>query len=1075
LTRNLTDRAGGANRTGPAHCVAPDHSGTEAKVISTEQIAQPAEREDELGCRLIAGVAALLSRYDDRSEVIVGYVHAGGAESRALPIRLDGELRFSELLRQVREELEGATEGENGHGPTDAVVAVGRGSADGSLPEPCLYAHLADDGLELEWRGEAAGANGRFVAHLRTLLAAAHADPESPVAALPLLGEQERGRLLVELNETAAPYPRACLDELIAQQAAATPGAVAVECGDKRLTYAELDADANRVAHHLLELGVGPDVLVGICTRRSTEMVVGLLGILKAGAAYVPIDPAYPAERQAYMLESSQAPVILTQEELRDSLPVGDARVVCLDTDWPAIAQQPSTSPELASDPERLAYVIYTSGSTGNPKGVQIPHRALVNFLTTMRERPGLTAQDVLVAVTTLSFDIAGLELYLPLTTGARVVIAPSETAEDPRALADLLDRTQATVMQATPTTWRMLVDSDLATRPGMKALCGGEALPVALADRLVDAGLELWNMYGPTETTIWSTCARVTTREQPLTIGRPIANTTLYILDARMQPVPIGVAGELWIGGDGLARGYRDRVEETAARFVEHPFSDTPGARIYRTGDLARYREDGAVEFLGRIDHQVKVRGFRIELGEIETVLARHPGVVEAVVVAHGSGADAELAGYVTTQGEPIPTHELRQYLGETVPAYMVPSTITTLKAFPLTPNGKVDRKALPEPVRERSSGHELIAPRTEMEHRLASTWERELGIHPIGVTDNFFDLGVNSIVAATLFAAIERDLGNGLPLGAIFRAPTIETLAKLIEDGPGASRWTSLVPIQPQGTRPPIFCIHGGAGTILHLQRLARSLGPEQPFYGLQSRGLYGRGSPPRTVEQMASHYLSEMRQVNPGGPWLLAGYCFGSLVAFEIAQRLVAGGEEVQMLAMLNGPSPLWIKEWVYYGNQPGWREKNSVAPAAPRNVRRARRRKQRLLAPVRLIARMPRAIAEPRRILAGFWSHTRGIRTRLLLSLGRPVPERDREEFFLGLHRDAEKRYVPTNYPGEILVFYGDGLYEEPTLGWESLGTVTSYAAPGEHVHNRQLMHEPAVSFVAERLQKKLEAG
>lgn len=1028
--------------------------------------------EDELACRLVAGVAVLLNRYSDRSEVLVGYALGGTAQPRTLPIRLGGELAFSELLAQVRDELDNGMEGGNGHGPTDVVVAIGRNPADGPLPEPCLYARPGEDGLELELRGEADGANGRFVGHLRTLLEAALTDPGTAVAALPWLGEHERARLLVELNDTAATYPRACLHELIAQQAVVTPHAVAIEYGDERLTYAELEANANRLAHHLLDLGVRPDVLVGICTRRSLAMVVGLLGILKAGGAYVPIDPAYPTERQAYMLESSQAPVILTQQDLRDSLPVGDARVVCLDADWAAIAQRPSTAPDAAGDPEQLAYVIYTSGSTGNPKGVQIPHRALVNFLTTMRERPGLTAQDVLVAVTTLSFDIAGLELYLPLTTGARVVIAPSETAEDPRALAELLDRTQATVMQATPTTWRMLIDGGHGGKPGMKALCGGEALPVALADRLVDAGLELWNMYGPTETTIWSTCARVTTRGQSLTIGRPIANTTLYILDSAMQPVAIGVVGELWIGGDGLAHGYRGQPEMTAERFVAHPFDDTPGARIYRTGDLARYREDGEVEFLGRIDHQVKVRGFRIELGEIETVLARHPGVVEAVVVARGSGAEAELAAYVTARGEAVPAHELRRYLGETLPAYMVPPTVTTLEAFPLTPNGKVDRKALPEPVRERSSGHELVAPRTDLERRLAATWERELDIHPIGVTDNFFDLGVTSIVAATLFAAIECDLGDSLPLGAIFRAPTIETLAKLIEDGQGSSRWTSLVPIQPQGSRPPIFCIHGGAGTILHLQRLARTLGPEQPFYGLQSRGLYGGSSPPRTVQKMASHYLSEMRQVHPGGPWLLAGYCFGSLVAFEIAQRLVAGGEEVQLLAMLNGPSPLWIKEWVYYGNQPGWREKHSVPAALPRKVRRAHRRKQRLQAPFKLISRIPGVIAAPRRILKGFWWHTRRVRTRLLLSLGRPVPERDREEFFLRLHRDAEKRYVPSKYPGEILVFYGDGLYEEPTLGWESLGKVSTYAAPGEHANNRGLMHEPAVGFVAERLQEYL---
>jgi amino acid adenylation domain-containing protein len=1044
----------------------------EARAISTEQTAQPAEREDELGCRLIAGVAALIARYSDRSEVLVGYAEDGEARPRTLAVGLDGELPFAQLVERVRGALAGANGGSEG--PADLIVAVGVEPDGKPLPEPCLYVRGDRNGGEpkLELRGEGPVGESSFLERLRDLLAWARADPATPIGALPLLGERERERLLAELNDTAAPYPRACLHELIAAQAQATPDAVAVEHGEQRLTYRELDARANRLAHHLRELGVGPEVLVGICVRRSEAMVVGLLGIVKAGGAYVPIDPAYPAERQAYMLENSQAPVVVTERELSGSLPVGGARVVCLDADAASIARHPDTAPEVRADPEQLAYVIYTSGSTGNPKGVQIPHRALVNFLTTMRERPGLGAHDVLVAVTTLSFDIAGLELYLPLIAGARVVIAPSEAQEDPRALAALLERTRATVMQATPTTWRMLVDSGPIGRPGLKALCGGEALPVALADRLLDAGLELWNMYGPTETTIWSTCAQITTRGRTLTIGRPIANTTLYILDQAMQPVPVGVAGELWIGGDGLARGYRGRPDLTDERFVAHPFDPTPGARIYRTGDLARYRDDGSVEFLGRIDHQVKVRGFRIELGEIETVLARHPGVVEAVVVARGSGAEAELAAYVTTRGEGVPAHELRQHLGQTLPAYMVPSTVTTLDAFPLTPNGKVDRKALPEPVRERSGEHELVAPRTELERRLASTWERELGIHPIGVTDDFFDLGVTSIVAATLFAAIERDLGDSLPLGAIFRAPTIETLARLIEGGEDSSRWTSLVPIQPQGSKPPIFCVHGGAGTILHLQPLARTLGAEQPFYGLQSRGLYGGSTPLRTVEEMASHYLSEMRQVHPGGPWLLAGYCFGAIVAFEIAQRLTAAGEEVQLVAIFNGPSPLWVKRWGYYGNQPGWRAQRALPPVPARRVRRARRIRRRALAPFRLLARVPRAIAQPRRISNSLWWYTRKPRTRLLLSLGRPVPERDREEFFFDLHGEAEKRYVPKPYPGELLVFYGEGLYEDPTLGWESLGTVISHAAPGEHTNNRHLMHEPAVGFVAERLREYL---
>lgn len=884
---------------------------------------------------------------------------------------------------------------------------------------------------------------------------------DTPPASAPVLSESERERLLVDFNDTVAPYPDACLHELFAEQAAQTPHAVAVQFEDLELTYAELDERSNRLGHHLVSLGVGPDVLVGICVTRRLEMIVGLLGILKAGGAYVPVDPAYPADRQEYMLTDSQAPVIVTLQALRDSLPQTGAQIVCLDRDWVQIEGLPATAPPAPGDPQRLAYVIYTSGSTGKPKGVQIPHRALVNFLTSMRRRPGLSAEDVLVAVTTLSFDIAGLELYLPLIAGAQVRIAPSGATEDPRALAELLERSQATIMQATPTTWRMLLDSGWSGRPGMRALCGGEALPVALADRLVEAGLELWNMYGPTETTIWSTCEHVTTRGQTLAIGRPIANTTLYVLDERMQLVPIGEVGELWIGGEGLARGYRGRSDLTRERFVAHPFDSTPAARIYRTGDLARYRPDGTVEFLGRVDHQVKVRGFRIELGEIETVLSRHPAVVDAVVVARGSGAESELAAYVTPAGEPAPAHELRRFLGQTLPDYMVPSTVTTLEAFPLTPNGKVDRKALPEPTRERSGEHELIAPRSRLERKLAAIWERELDIHPIGVTDDFFDLGVTSILAATLFAAIEHDLADNLALGAIFKAPTIEKLARLIEQGEDDDpRWTSLVPVQPHGSRAPIFCVHGGAGTILHLQPLARLLGPEQPFYGLQSSGLYGGSAPLRTVEEMAEHYISEMRQVHPGGPWLLAGYCFGAIVAFEIAQVLRAQGEDVRMLAMFNGPSPAWIQRWGWHGNQPLQRK---LRPPVPRLTRRQR---------------LARAMREPQRIVkASVWHSRRRVdqlRVRMALARSRPIPERTREQFFFGLHAKAERSYRPRPYPGDLMVFYGEGLYEDPTLGWDGLASqgVRTFAVPGEHDNNRQAMHEPAVRFVAQRVEEHL---
>src|SRR5579884_2251906 len=692
-----------------------------------------------------------------------------------------------------------------------------------------------------------------------------------------------------------------------------------------------------------------------------------------------------------------------------------------------------------------------------------------------MAEQPGLVETDVLVAVTTLSFDIAGLELYLPLLVGAQVVIASAQTAADPRALGALLDESGATVMQATPTTWRMLLDSGWRPTRALKALCGGEPLPVALSDRLVSEPLiELWNMYGPTETTIWSTCARIQTIGETLTIGRPIANTTIYLLDHHRQPVPLGVPGELWIGGDGLARGYRGRDDLTAERFVESPFR--PGERIYLTGDLARYRPDGEIEFLGRIDNQVKVRGYRIELGEIETTLSRHPAVKEAVVVAHtSSDGNAQLDAYVIPQADPVPAHVLRDFAGQTLPAYMVPATVTTMDAFPLTPNGKVDRKVLPEPTRERSGERELVAPRTPLEQRLAAIWERELGISPIGIRDNFFDLGVTSYQAAALFAAIEHELGSQLPLGAIFKAPTIEALAGLLEHGDGGSRWTSLVPIQPHGTKPPIFCIHGGAGTILHLAALARRLGDDQPFYGLQQRGLYGGAAPLSTVEEMATHYLSEMREVHPGGPWRLAGYCFGTLVAFELAQRLRAAGEEVELLAMFNGPSPDWIRQYGWYGGQPSWRAKHQLPPRPDAQQRKAIKRRRKLATGLELLRRVPRLVRAPGKLVGGLLWYTRMPRTRLLLKLGRPVPETLREEFFFALHASAEKAYHPVPYEGEIVLFHGEGLYDDPTLGWEGMATqgVLSFAVPGEHDNNRQAMFEPAVGFVAERLEQYLE--
>ncbi len=537
---------------------------------------------------------------------------------------------------------------------------------EGSLKLECQYnAELFDPGTI-----------ARMLGHFQTVLQGMIAGGENPVSELPLLTEKERHQLLVEWNQTDRDYPQdKCIHQLFEEQVDRTPDAIAVAFRDRQLTYRELNAKANQLARYLQKLEISAEVLVGICVDRSLETIVGLLGILKAGGAYVPLDPTYPPDRLAYMLEDAQVRVVLTEEKLVAPLQQGviqsdRTKLVCLDRDWDTIAAESDTALGTPVQPHNLAYTIYTSGSTGKPKGVQLEHRSVVNFLTSMSQRPGLTARDILLAVTTISFDIAGLELYLPLVVGAQMTIAPQDVLSEGQALAKLIADGAITVMQATPATWYLLLASGWQGKPGLKILCGGEALPQALAEQLLATGAHLWNMYGPTETTIWSTTYEVgkgrrsiestddighVTKDTPESVGTPIANTQIYILDDRLQPTPIGIAGELHIGGSGLARGYRNRPHLTAERFIPNPFGE---GRLYKTGDLARYLSNGRLEFLGRIDAQVKVRGFRIELGEIETVLNRHPGVRQsAVVVRERTGenalnADKRLVAYVV--GDP-------------------------------------------------------------------------------------------------------------------------------------------------------------------------------------------------------------------------------------------------------------------------------------------------------------------------------------------------------------------------------------------------------------------------------------
>lgn len=636
----------------------------------------------------------------------------------------------------------------------------------------------------------------RFVAFIEAILAG----PETPLAALPLLLPGERRRLLDDLNSTRTPTrQREPVHRLFEAQAERTPTAIAVtylsaEGKESHLTYRQLNERANQLAHHLQTLGIESGSLAGLCMERSLEMVVGLLAILKTGAAYVPLDPAYPAERINFMLEDAGVALLLTETKLAPQF--SHLRLLCLDADLPQLAAQSVDNLPHRVDPDDLAYVIYTSGSTGRPKGVQVRHEGLSNFLFSMSHQPGLTDRDILLAVTTLSFDIAALEIYLPPVVGARTVIVSRAVAADGKRLLRQMAQAGVTVMQATPATWKLLLASGWQDGAGLKVLCGGEAMPRALADRLLEIGADLWNLYGPTETTIWSTAYKVRPGRGPVSIGRPIANTEIYLLDGHLQPVPTGLPGELYIGGDGLARGYLGRPDLTAEKFIPHPFSDEPGARLYRTGDLARYLPDGNIEFLGRLDHQVKIRGFRIELGEIESALRRHQAVGETVVVAReDTPGEKRLVAYVvpaspgprsrSLKREAQNLHsELYHFLEDKLPDYMMPAAFVFLEALPLTPNGKVDRRALPLPGGSRPDLEtDYIPPRTPTEEKLVHIWAEVLDFEQIGVFDNFFELGGQSLLATRILSQVRDHLQIELSLRVLFETATVAGLAQHIE----------------------------------------------------------------------------------------------------------------------------------------------------------------------------------------------------------------------------------------------------------------------------------------------------
>jgi nonribosomal peptide synthetase DhbF len=748
------------------------------------------------------------------------------------------------------------------------------------------------------------------------LLELAAGAPDQPLDSLDLLDPSERQQVLVEWNQRKVFAGDDLLHRLFAEQTERTPQATALTYEQQSWTYTELNRRANQLAHYLRKQGAGPEVRVGICLERSFETVLAVLAVLKTGGVYLPLDPHSPAERLSYIIEDAGAVVILTSLDMESKLPRGSAKLIFLDRDWSRIAMEEDANPLSSATSLNAAYVIYTSGSTGKPKGVVVTHHNVVRLFASTQHWFRFSSSDVWTLFHSYAFDFSVWEIWGALLHGGRLVIVPHWVARSPESFYDSLKREAVTVLNQTPSAFRQL--SDFEQSDGLSGadlnlrlvIFGGEALEMSSLRSWFechgDSRPQLINMYGITETTVHVTYKPLTMQtahESTSVIGEHIPDLQTYILDESFQPVGIGVPGEIYVGGPGLARGYLNQPELSASRFVPHAFSECPGERLYRTGDLARYRHDGEIEYLGRIDHQVKIRGHRIELGEIETVLGRMAGVKQcAVVVREDSSLGKQLVAYVEPAlGSTIDAEMVRKELGRVLPDYMSPSAFVLLEKMPVTVNGKLDRRALPAPEHRAEN---YRPPVTDQERQLCQIFEEVLAVPRVGLDDNFFALGGHSLLAPRLASRIRDTLGVSLNLRALFEAPTVAELnSRLLSGISRNSALDHVLALRLRGSLPPLFCLHGGSGLSWGYAGLVRELGPDRPIYGLQFDGIESKRPLPSSVEEMAESYLSTIRNIQPHGPYHLVGMSLGGFVAHEMACRLQQEGEEVGCLALLD----------------------------------------------------------------------------------------------------------------------------------------------------------------------------
>lgn len=881
-----------------------------------------------------------------------------------------------------------------------------------------------------------------------------------------MIGDAERRQLLHEWNATAAAYPsESCVHELFEAQVERTPDAVAVVFDDQHLTYAELNGRANQIAHRLRVLGVSPGTLVGVCVERSFAMLAALIGVLKVGAAYVPLDPNYPDERLRFMLQDTRTPVILTQPHLRAALnaavsgPHIGSSVRLLDVDSGDVQTDPTETIARCGGvtPMSPAYVMYTSGSTGTPKGIVVPHCAVVRLVRGANYMR-FSADEVFLGFAPVSFDASTLEIWGTLLNGAKLALCPPERLS-PQELGRFIEQQGVTTLWLTSALFQKVVDTALPSLRGVRQLlAGGDVLSLPHVRRVLNElpHCRLINGYGPTENTTFTCCYTVPRdwpQDRAVPIGTPISNTTAYVLDRERQPVPVGVPGELFAGGDGVALGYLNRPELTAERFVEDPFAGRPGARLYRTGDRVRWLPDGTIEFLGRFDDQVKVRGFRVELGEIEAVLGAHPAVRQAAAVARrDGGSDARLIGYFSLRHPgTLNSVELRAYLRARVPEYMVPAELVELTELPINPSGKVDRVKLPVVYTvAQARDHTYVRPETTVEHELVQVWEGLLPRRPIGMHDDFFEIGGDSLLAARMLWEIEQLRGRKLPLSVLFENATLERLAALLEptaeDNAAAS---DVVVLQKDGSDPPFAFVHGDlTGGGWYCRRMAPLLGSDVPLIVLPTLDVATVGEAP-TIEAMAAAQLANLRTVQPTGPYRLGGFCAAGLVAFEMARQLAARGEEVERLVIID--SMAWSPQLRYA--EPFLRVLTRGRSAQARLEHRAALLRSLGYYGGRLrdVRRMKNAerVRWAVRVLAG-WVPVRR-RADALASIEPTVPRASpgEPEALRGaqvrrIHARAAAAFIPRRYDGAVDVIWplpGPSLQAAtPTRGWERIARV-----------------------------------